>query len=58
MEKVLFKGEAEKVIAYTPLGQITVLNHHLPIVTMVTGPSLEIIDKDNKKNIMFYLRLA
>ena len=52
IEKVLFKGEAEKVIAMTPMGQITVLDNHLPLITTVLGPSIEIIEKDNKKNIV------
>lgn len=50
MEKVLFEGEAEKVIAKTPLGEITVLDNHLPIITPVKGPSVTVIDKSNKNN--------
>lgn len=49
IEKTLFSGEAEKVIARTPLGQITVLNDHLPIISEVTGPHLEIIQKNEER---------
>lgn len=52
IQDVLFAGEAEKLICRTPLGEITVLDNHLPLVSTVTGPTVEIIDKNNKKNII------
>ncbi len=49
IQSTLFEGEAEKLIAYTPFGQITVLNHHLPMISSLIGPSVEIADKQGIK---------
>ena len=48
IEETLFEGEAEKVIAKTPLGEITVLDNHLPMVTSLIGPSLRVVDPTHK----------
>lgn len=42
IQKTLFEGEVEKVIAYTPQGQMTVLDHHLPLISRINGPSVTI----------------
>ena len=47
IQSTLFEGEAEKLIAHTPLGQITVLDHHLPMISSLIGPSVEITDKED-----------
>ncbi len=52
IEETLFEGEAEKVIAKTPMGEITVLDDHLPIVSSLVGPVLKIIGKDEKAKII------
>lgn len=52
IQNTLFEGEAEKVIANTSLGQITVLNDHLPLISDLKGPTIEIVGKDNTKNII------
>ena len=46
IEETLFEGEAEKVIAKTPMGEITVLDDHLPIVSSLVGPVLKIFGRD------------
>ena len=48
IQKTLFDGACEKVIARTPQGQITVLDHHLPIITLITGPFVEATDSRGK----------
>jgi len=52
IEETLFEGEAEKVIAKTPLGEITVLENHLPIVSSIVGPILKIFDKGEVAKII------
>lgn len=55
IQKTLFDGEAEKLIAYTPQGQITILDHHLPLVTRLTGPGVETVDKEGTRNIISFV---
>lgn len=45
ISETLFEGEADELIAHTSGGQITVLNEHIPLVTILTGPKLSIIKK-------------
>lgn len=52
IQETLFEGEAEKLIANTSLGQITVLNDHLPLISDLKGPVVEIVDKENNKNMI------
>ncbi|MBI4137786.1 MAG: hypothetical protein HY472_00870 [Candidatus Sungbacteria bacterium] len=44
----LFEGEAERIIAQTPEGQITVLDSHVPLITRLTGPVVEIADREGR----------
>ncbi len=52
IEKTLFEGEGTTLIAKTPLGEISVLDGHLPMITQILGPSVAIIDNDNKKELI------
>lgn len=52
IQDTLFEGEVEKIIANTPLGQITVLPNHLPLVSAIQGPALETVDKEGNKSII------
>ena len=52
IQSTLFEGEAEKLIAKTPLGEITVLDDHLPIISSLTGPYVKIVDNNGKENII------
>ena len=52
IQSTLFEGEAEKLIAQTPMGEITVLDNHLPLVSTIIGPSVTAIDKNGKKDII------
>jgi F-type H+-transporting ATPase subunit epsilon len=49
IQATLFRGEAERLIAYTLEGQITVLDHHLPIISTLLGPEIEIVQKNGEK---------
>lgn len=50
MQNTFFEGEAEKLIARTPLGEITVLENHLPLISILTGPYIKLFDK-NKESV-------
>jgi F-type H+-transporting ATPase subunit epsilon len=52
LEKELYKGEADKVIVKTTHGEITVLDNHLPLVTMLVDAPLRIVEKDGKEHII------
>ena len=50
LQKTLFDGEAEKIIARTTTGEITVLDGHIPLISSLVGPELKIVDKKGKEN--------
>lgn len=52
LEKTLYQGEAKKIIAQTTTGEITVLDTHIPLITVLRGPVVTIIDKNNKQSII------
>ena len=52
LQKTLFQGEAEKIIARTPMGEITVLDGHIPLVTPLTGLELRVVDKKGISDII------
>jgi F0F1-type ATP synthase epsilon subunit len=52
IEETLFEGEGTALIAKTPLGEISVLDNHLPMITQIMGPSVVILDNDNKKEVI------
>ena len=52
IQNTLFECEVEKLIARTPLGEISVLDNHIPLISTLVGPSLSTIDKNGKKDII------
>ena len=46
IRQTLYEGEAEKLICHTPQGQITVLDRHIPLVSILTAPSVEVVRAD------------
>lgn len=50
IQNTLFEGEAEKLIAQTPMGEITILDDHLPLISTIEGPSVKIVNKQNQEN--------
>lgn len=51
IQNTLFEGEVEKIIAKTALGEITVLENHLPLITLLQGPAIE-TETDGKREII------
>jgi F-type H+-transporting ATPase subunit epsilon len=42
IEKTLFEGEVEEVIAKTTTGEISILPNHIPLITRLTNGPLKI----------------
>jgi len=49
IEKTLFDGEAEKIIARTSTGEITVLDGHVPLVSELTRGEIRILDPEKRE---------
>ena len=50
IQSTLFEGEAEKVIVATPLGQMTVLDHHMPLISRLNGPVVTLAQKNGAQS--------
>lgn len=49
IQSTLYEGEAEKLICRTPQGEITVLDNHLPLVTLLVGPRVDIVSSAGER---------
>lgn len=49
ISKTLYDGTAKKLICETPQGQMTVLDHHLPLISRISGPSLAVVQKNGER---------
>lgn len=52
IQGTIFEGEAEKVIARTPMGEIAVLDNHIPLISSLLGPELRTVDNKGKENTL------
>jgi len=50
LQKVLFQGEALAVNCRTQIGEITILNHHRPLISVLSKGTMKIIGKDQKEH--------
>jgi len=50
LKNTLFEGEAESLTCDTANGQITILNNHEPLITMLKEGVIKILDKNQKAN--------
>jgi F-type H+-transporting ATPase subunit epsilon len=50
LEKVLYRGEASSVNCPTESGEITILNHHRPLISLLKKGIVKIVDEDNKEH--------
>lgn len=48
----LFDGTAERIVARTPMGEITVLDNHIPLISSLVGPGLKIITGEKKETVI------
>ena len=50
IQSTLFEGEAEKLLCWTPQGQIAVLDNHIPLISTLIGPAVEIMSTGGESN--------
>ena len=50
LKKVLFDGDAESVNCQTESGEITILDHHRPLISMLKAGTVKILDKQKKEH--------
>jgi len=50
LKKVLYQGDAVSVNCRTKNGEITILNHHRPLISILTPGTMKIIDKEQKEH--------
>lgn len=50
LKKILFQGEAEAVNCKTLAGEITVLDHHRPLISALAASTLKIVDTEGKEH--------
>ncbi|MDP3772095.1 MAG: hypothetical protein Q8Q94_01810 [bacterium] len=55
LAKIIFEGEAVQLSCFTPSGQLTVLDGHVPLITTVSGPFVEIRERDSDVHSRFPL---
>lgn len=48
LQKVLFEGGAKSVNLKTTGGEITVLDHHRPLISMLAGGAITVLDNSDK----------
>jgi len=50
LQKVLYRGEAESVNCQTATGEITILEHHRPLISILRKGIIRILDKEKKEH--------
>lgn len=50
LQKVLFQGEASSVTCNTRSGEITILDHHEPLISMLEKGTIKVIDENKKEH--------
>ena len=49
LKKILFQGEAQSVNCRTQSGEITILDDHEPLVSVLESGTMKIVDKNGKE---------
>jgi len=50
LEKVLYHGEAREVNCRTKSGEITILDHHEPLISILAKGTMKIVDENKKEH--------
>lgn len=50
LKNILFQGEAQLLNCKTALGEITVLDNHETLITVLSAGTMRIVDKDGKEH--------
>ena len=51
IKETLFDGAAEKLVARTPMGEIAVLDMHIPLISSLLGPSVRVVSGKKEEKI-------
>lgn len=49
LEKTLFEGEGRQLSCFSDGGQMTILDEHIPLISILTGPAVEIVRVDGER---------
>ena len=52
LEGTLFDGTVSKINAATTAGEVTILDHHIPLIAHLAGPFVRMVDADEKEVII------
>ena len=52
LQGTLFEGDIKQLTATTTVGEVTILNQHIPLVSMLVGPMVRLIDTSEKESII------
>jgi len=52
IDGALFEGEIKKITAGTATGEITVLDGHIPLVSLLHGQKIKLVDKNDAEIII------
>lgn len=55
LKNILFQGQAQLLNCKTVMGEITVLDNHETLITVLSAGTMRIVDKDGKEH---YLAIA
>lgn len=50
LQRVLYRGEAASVNCQTATGEITILNHHRPLISILKKGVMKIVDGEKKEH--------
>lgn len=50
LQKVLYQGEAREVNCKTAMGEITILDHHRPLISILRAGTMKIVDKNGQES--------
>jgi F-type H+-transporting ATPase subunit epsilon len=50
LDKVFFQGEASEVNCNTERGEITILDHHAPLISILAKGTMKIVDANKKEH--------
>jgi F0F1-type ATP synthase epsilon subunit len=50
LKNILFQGEAQLLNCKTAMGEITVLDHHETLITVLSAGVVKVVDKAGKEN--------
>lgn len=52
IEKTLYEGDAQEIVAKTSTGEISVLENHIPLISRLSKAPLRILEKEGTEKII------